>query len=322
MKKLLLVLLSLTLCLTLLAACTKEEATAIRLGGLKGPTTMGMVKLLKDAQDGTAENEYDFTLAASADELTPKLLKGELDILAVPANLGAVLFNNSEGAVQVLAINTLGVVYLVENGNTLQSLEDLRGKTIYATGKGSTPEAALNYILTQNGIDPEKDLTIEWKSEPAEVVAIMSQTPDTIAMLPQPFVTAAQNTVENLRIAVDLTQAWDALDNGSTLVTGVAIVRTEFAKEHPRAVATFLKEYEASTQYVNANVADAAQLIGDLDIVKAPIAEKAIPYCNITYIGGSELKPVLSGYLQVLFDQNSKSVGGKLPGDDFYYVAK
>ncbi len=293
----------------------------MRIAGLKGPTSMGMVKLMQDAEGGTAKNNYTFTIAGSADEITPKLTQGELDIAAVPANLAAVLYNNTKGAVQLLAVNTLGVIYIVEKGDSVQSLADLKGKTIYATGKGSTPEYALKYILSKNGIDPDKDVTIEWKTEPTEVVQTLAQADGAIAMLPQPYVTVAQGQVEGLRVAVDLNQAWNDLDNGSLFLTGVLVVRTEFAKEHPEQIDAFLKEYEASTEWVNANVADAAQLVEKYDIVKAAVAEKAIPACNITYLAGQQMKDATTGYLQVLFDQNPKSVGGQLPDDGFYYGA-
>ena len=299
------------------------EQTTIRLGGLKGPTSMGMVKLLADNDAGTTTNHYEFTMASSADELTPKMLQGELDILAVPVNLGSVLYNNSEGSVQLLAVNTLGVIYIVENGGqTVTDWSSLKGQTIYATGKGSTPEYALNYLLEENGLDPASDVTIEWKSEPSEVVALMAAEDHVIAMLPQPFVTVAQSKFPDLQVAIDLTQEWDKLDNGSQLNTAGLIVRTEFAQEHPDAVAAFLEEYAASTQYVNDNVAEAAQLVGQYDIVEAAVAEKAIPYCNIVCITGEEMKTSVEGYFQVLFDQNPQSVGGALPGDDFYYIAQ
>lgn len=292
----------------------------IRIGGLKGPTSMGMVQLMESSEAGTAANNYTFTIAGSADELTPKLIQGELDIAAVPANLAAVLYQNTDKAVKLIAVNTLGVIYIVENGNTVQSLKDLRGKTIYATGKGSTPEYALKYLLSENGMDAEKDVTIEWKSEPTEVVALLDGHQGAIAMMPQPYVTVAQTRIEGLRIAVDLTKTWDELKNGSMLITGVLVVRSEFAEQYPDQLATFLSEYKLSTEYVNSNIPEAAQLIEKFNIFKAAVAEKAIPFCNITYLEGSEMKNAMEGYLQVLFDQKPQSVGGVLPEDDFYYV--
>lgn len=302
------------------APAVEEEPVAIRLGGLKGPTSMGMVKLLDDAENGLTQNTYEFTMAGSADELTPKLLQGELDILAVPANLGSILYNNSNGQVQMLAINTLGVIYVVEKGgNTISSIEDLKGKTIYATGKGSTPEYALSYLLSQHGMDIETDVTVEFKSEPTEVVAAMATEETAVAMLPQPFVTVAQSQVENLSVVLDLTEEWDKLDNDSMFITAGLIVRREFAEKYPQQLAAFLAEYEASTLYANENVAETAVLVEKYDIVKAAVAEKAIPYCNIVCITGEEMKTAAQGYLQTLMDQNPQAVGGNLPGDDFYY---
>ena len=301
------------------------EETAVNVMALKGPTAMGMVQLMDNAEAGPVNgNSYTFTIAASADEVTPKLVQGEADIAAVPANLASVLYNNTEGQVQVLAINTLGVLYIVENGDSVQTVSDLAGKTIYASGKGSTPEYALNYILSENGIDPEADVTIEWKSEHSECVAALASDEDGIAMLPQPFVTTAQTQNENLRIALDLTEEWDALqadaETPSALLTGVVVVRTAFGDEHREAVIAFLDSYRESVDYVNANVTDAAALIEKYDIVTAAVAEKALPYCNITFIEGSEMQEKLSGYLNVLYEQNPTSVGGALPADDFYYI--
>lgn len=296
-----------------------EAPVTIRIGGMTGPTSMGMAELMEKNENGESANSYEFTVAGSADELTPKLIQGQLDMAAVPANLAAVLYNNTDGAVKLLAVNTLGVLYIVQTGDQVGSIADLAGKTVYATGKGSVPEYVLRYLLEQNGIDPDKDLTIEWKSEPTEAVAMLSQQGG-IAMLPQPYVTVAQGQVEGLKVALDLTREWNALDNGSTIVTGVIAVRSDFAAAHPEQVASFLEEYEASTKYVNENVADAAQLMEKFGIFKAAVAEKAIPYCNITFISGEDMRRTVTGYLQVLFDQNPKSIGGAMPGDDFVYA--
>ena len=300
---------------------TAPEPVNIRIGGLRGATSMGMVKLLKDSKDGVSFNTYEFTLAGSADEITPKLISGELDIAAVPANLASVLYNNTGGKIKLLAINTLGVLYIVERGVTIKTLSDLKDKTLYATGRGSAPEYALNFLLKENGIDPEKDVSIEWKPEPTEVVSLMAQNPGSIAMMPQPYVTVAQGAIGDLRIAADLTKEWDALGADSMLLTGVLVVRAEFADKYPGQIASFLDEYKASTEYVNANVRDASILIEEFDIFKAEIAAKALPYCNIAFYAGADMKTAMQGYLQALFDQNPQSVGGALPGGDFYYEA-
>lgn len=289
---------------------------------LKGPTAMGMVQFMNEAEAGnTPDNNYKFSIAAAVDEVTPKLVKREVDIAAVPANLASVLYNNTKGGVQVLAINTLGVLYVVENGDTVKSIADLKGKTIYASGKGATPEYALNYVLAQNGLTDQ--VTIEWKSEHTECLAALTANQDAIAMLPQPFVTTAQTKAKNIRVALDLTEEWDKLQANektpSALITGVVVARSEFVKQNPQAVSAFLDHYKTSVDYVNANTKDAAALVGKYDIVPAAVAEKALPECNITFIEGSEMKEKLSGYLSVLFGQNPKSVGGALPADAFYY---
>lgn len=301
-----------------------QEPVDIDIMALKGPTAMGMVQFMDQADTGAlTDNNYRFQITAVTDEVSAALGKGEVDIAAIPANLASVLYNNTDGAIQVLAINTLGVIYIVENGETIQSVEDLRGKTIYASGKGTTPEYALNYILSQNGIDIAADVTIEWKSEQAECLAALLADEQAIAMLPQPFVTTAQAQSEELRVALDLTEEWDKLQAGSetpsTLVTGVVVARREFVEQHPEAVSAFLDHYQASVEYVNANVKDAAQLVGQYDIVPAQVAEKALPACNITLIEGAQMQEKLSGYLSVLLEQNPQSIGGGLPGQDFYY---
>ena len=240
----------------------------------------------------------------------------------VPANLAAVLYGKTDGALEVLAVNTLGVLYIVESGDTVQSMADLKGKTIVAAGKGSTPEYALRYLLSENGIDPDNDVTIDWKSEHSECVAALASGQAAIALLPQPFVTVAQTKIEGLRMALDLTAEWDKLDNGSGLITGVIVARREVVDANPDAVDAFLKDYAASVEWVNGNTAEAAQLISEYGIVEAaPVAEMALPYCNIVCITGSEMKEKLSGYLQVLSDAEPASVGGALPGEDFYYGA-
>lgn len=301
-----------------------SEPVDVNIAALKGPTAMGMVKFMDDVDKGEVDDEnYSFQIAASADEVTPKLVQGELDIAAVPANLASVLYNNTKGQVQVLAVNTLGVLYIVENGETVQSAADLKGKTIYASGKGSTPEYALNYILTENGIDPAADVTIEWKSEHSECVAALANDSSGIAMLPQPFVTTAQTKNPAIRVALDLTEEWDKVQEGkeekSALLTGVVVARSEFVKENPEAVENFLDHYKESVDYVNDNTDDAAKLVGQYEIVTEEVAKKALPECNIVCITGDEMKEQLSGYLQVLLDANAQSIGGALPEDDFYY---
>ena len=300
---------------------------SVNILALKGPTAMGMVSLMNQADQGEVTDEnYNFQIVASPDEVTPAIAQGTADIAAVPANLASVLYQKTDGSVQVLTINTLGVLYLVENGDQIQSVSDLQGKTIYASGKGATPEYALNYILKENGLIPGEDVQIEWKSEHTECVAALAEHEDAIALLPQPFVTTAQSKNDSLRVALDLTEEWDNIqkknDGNSSLVTGVTVVRTEFAQEHPEIVEDFMECYQESVTFVNDHVEEAARLIGNYDIIPEEIAKKALPECNIVYIDGAEMKEKLSGYLEVLEQENPQAVGGALPADEFYYDAE
>ena len=259
-----------------LSGCGIKGPHEIRVGGMKGPTTIGMVKLLKDSELGRSDVKVDFTLTGAADELAPKVIKGEVDRAAVPANLASVLWNKTGGEVVLLAVNTLGVLYIVETGNDIQSIADLKGKTIYASGKGSTPEYNLRFILSQNGIDPDKDVTIEWKSEASETVAMLA-TGGGVAMVPQPYVASAQAKIENLRIALDLTREWENLGVSSKMITGVLVGRRDFVMANPGAVDEFLDEYEDSIEYVNEHVSEAAAIVGEYGIVGAQVAEKQFP---------------------------------------------
>lgn len=307
------------LMMLVLAGCAQAE-TPVNVAALKGPTGMGLVKLMDDAEAGA----YNFTMASAVDEITPMLVQGTVDIAAVPANLAAVLFNNTAGGVKVLAVNTLGVLYIVENGDTVHSVRDLKGRTIYASGKGATPEYALNYILETNGINPETDVTVEYKSEHAECLAAVTANPEGIALLPQPFVTVAQTKVDTIRIALNLTEEWEKVqatqETPSSLVMGVIVARTAFIDENSEAVSAFLDAYQASVTYVNENVPEAAALVAKYDIVPEAVALKALPYCNIVYIDGEDMVAKLGGYLAVLCQQNPKAVGGSEPDASFYYI--
>ncbi len=316
--------LALSVSLILLAGCNQAssaqpQAEQIRVACMKGPTGIGLVHLMDQTDQGKAQNPYVFSIHGSADEITPQLINGKLDLAAVPANLASVLYNNTQGQVEVLAINTLGVNYLVETGTTISSLQDVRGKTIYASGKGSSPEFALRYLLQENGIDPDQDVTLVWKSEATEVVALLAQTPGMIAMLPQPYVAVAQGKVPGLNVAVDLNAVWKNLNNGSLMITGVLVGRKAFVDQYQAQVETFLAEYQESTRLANELIPETARLTEKYGIVAAAAAEKAIPQCNITYIAGAEMKTALSGYLEVLMAQNAKSIGGQLPDDAFYF---
>lgn len=322
MKKLVSMLLALTLALIMGCAQAEDstsETTAVRIGALKGPTSMGMAQMLKDAADGNSN--YQFTIAGAPDEITALLVKGELDVAAVPSNLASVLYNNTNGGVKVAMINTLGILYVVEAGDTVNSVADLKGRTVYSSGKGATPEYSVDYILSQNGIDPETDVTVEFKSEHTELAAALQSGTADLAVLPEPFVTTVLAGNDKLRVALNLNEEWDKVSDGSGMVTGVLVVRSEFAEQHPDELTALLEAYEQSVNFVNENPAEAAAIIEQNGIAKAAVAEQAIPKCNIVFISGNEMRTKVEGFLEILFDMNPKAVGGALPGDDFYYGA-
>ena len=324
MKKKILSLL-LAAALLLLPACgaTAKGMSAegpVRIAGLKGPTTMGLVNLLDMEQQGSAALDYDLQLYGTADEIVPGLIKGELDMAAIPANLAAALYQKTKGGIQVMAVNTLGVLYVVEKGDTVHSMADLAGRTILSTGKGTTPEYLLRYLLEKNGLDPDKDVKIQYCSEATEVTAQMAAAQkDAIAVLPQPYVTAAGMKDPSLRVALDLTAEWDKVSD-SQLVTGVTVVRTQYAQEYPDVVEAFLQEYAQSVRTANTDLDRTAALCEQQGVVaKAAIAKKALPACNIVCRTGDEMQKDVSAYLSVLCAADPAAVGGKLPDEGFYW---
>ena len=331
MKKLLAVMLSVIMVFSFAACAGKsannegerktEETTTIRIGAMAGPTAMGMVKLRKDSENGNTKNTYAFEdFATDASAFVTPLATGEIDIAAVPSNLAANIYNKTEGKVQVVAVNTLGVLNLVERGNTVNSISDLKGKTIYATGMGAVPEYTIRYILSGNGLDADKDVNIVWCSDTTEALSKLKSEDGAIAVLPQPFVTAASAQISGLRVVMDLNEAWEKINNNSKIVTGVIVVRKEFAERYPEQLKKFIDEYNESVAYTSSNVDETAQLIAEYGVVaSAAIAKKALPKCHIVCYVNGDMKNALKGFLQVLYDQNPKSVGGSMPKDDFYY---
>ena len=302
----------------------EEEKAELKIAVLKGPTALGALQLMKQAENGETFDDYEFTLAGSPDEILGNIIKGEFTIAAVPVNVGSVLYNKTEGAVQMLAVNTLGVLYCVEAGEEIQSAADLKGKTVYTIGKGATPEYIINYLLSKNGIDVSKDMNLEFKSEPAEAAAILAEKGG-VAILPQPFVTAVLAKNPEARIAFDFNSQWEELGEESAITMGCIIVQKEFAEENPEAVARFMEAYEASVNFTNdeATLPEAAKLAVEYGIIPAePVAMKAIPNCAIVYVSGDEMKTMSRGFMEILYEANPAAVGGKMPSDDFYYNAK
>lgn len=296
------------------AACSKkQDDTEIRIAALKGPTGMGMVKLA----DKQNYPNYTVSIEASPDALNPRIISGEVDVAAVPVNLASVLYNKLDGDISVLAVSTLGVLYVVEAGSEVNSVADLAGKTVYATGQGATPEYILNYLLDKNGV--AGSVEVNYVGEHAALASMLADGSAEIGMLPEPNVTSTLAGNDNLRIALNLTEEWNKVCS-TELVQGVVIARKSFVNEHPEAIEQFLREYEKSSAFVNENIDEAAKLIVDVGILgNVEIAKKAIPNCNISFSKGEAMHKAVEGMLTVLFEANPKSIGGKLPDKDFYY---
>lgn len=295
------------------------DDTKLRVGSLKGPTTMGLVNMMSENEAGELPFQAEFTMAAAADELSAKLSSGDLDIALIPANLASVLYNKTEGGLQVIDINTLGVLYGVTGDASVTQLSDLAGKTVYMTGQGTTPQFAFEYILKENGLSDQ--VKIEYKSEATEIAALLKEDPEKIAVLPQPFATVTQQQNPDVKEFMNLTEEWKKCESSgeSELVTGLTVVRSEFLAEHEALVAEFVLEHEDSALKANEDVDGTAELVAKYGIIeKAPVAKLALPKCNIVCLTGADMEEALSGYLDVLYQANPQSVGGKLPGEDFY----
>ena len=317
-----------------LASCGKKEvivddtqnpapeeykAVDINVATLAGPTGIGLVKLMDNQKNGKAANKYKFSLCSDpATEVVPGVVSGNFQIASVPVNLASALYNKTNGDVQILAVNTAGVLYILENGNEINSFADLEGKTVYATGQGSTPEYILNYLLEKNGLTDK--VTVEYEASHDELAAKAASGKVSIAMLPEPKVTATLMQNSDMRIALDLTKEFESATN-LTLIQGCVIARKDFCENNPEAVKKFLEEYKASIEFAVNNIDDTATLCEEYSIIpKAAIAKKAIPNCNIVFITGEDMKKSVSANLQIFFDADPTSIGGKMPADDFYYA--
>lgn len=308
---------------TATATAEEEDNTTIRMMAMTGPTGMGLASLIANDKAGSGNSaDYEIELVSSPDQVVAPLAGGQIDIAAVPINLASTLYKKTEGKIRILAANTLGVLHVVENGETVKSIADLKGKTIYAPNPGSTPEYVLRFVLKENGIDPDKDVTLEFLTGGDEVAAKLASTPGSIGMLPEPKLSAFLSQNTSFRKALDMTEEWNKVaGEGNTLVQGVFVAREAFVEEHPAVVKAFLEDYDKSQKLVNTDLDQGAKLIVEAGIIpKEPLAKKAIPGSNITFLEGSEMKAAVSKCLQVLFEANPASVGGQLPADDIYYA--
>ena len=314
MKKFLAILLSLIIIIGATACSkTKKTGVTVNIGVLKGPTGMSAAWLMDQNDQKLSANEYNFTVAGTPDAITGQLINGDMDIAALPTNAISALYNKTEGKISVLGVNALGVLYILENGNSINSVSDLAGKTVLASGKGSTAEYVLNYILEKNGVIAE----IVWAAEHSEAATLALKGDYDIVMLPEPFVTNVTANSDAFRVALDLTEEWEALGSGELTMGGIA-VRTAFLEEHPDAVKAFVDEYGKSVAFTNSQPEDAAKLIAKYEIAAEEVAKNAIPRCNIVWLHGKDYKAVLENFLGVVYNANPAGIGGKMPGNDFY----
>lgn len=331
MKRIFAVLLTLALLIACCTGCGHSSNTSensspkedINIASITGPTGVGMANLMDKNDKQQAKNNYHFSLVNSPDEIVAKMSNGEADIAAIPTNLAASLYNKTEGKTRMLAVNTMGVLYILENGNTIKTVDDLKGKTIYSIGQGANPEYILDYILQKHNLQPGKDVTIQFVPTNDELATLMQSGKAEIAMVPEPTVSIIQNNNQNIRTALNITDEWNAISDGkSSLLMGCVIANQEYVDAHSDAVASFLEEYRTSIEDAKAHVEETAQLCEKYGIIaKAEIAQSAIPRCNLTYMDGAYMKSQIEEYFQVLFDANPKSIGGNLPSEEFYYKA-
>lgn len=320
-KRFLCLTLALLIALLSLFGCASKSTASFKIAVLKGPTGFGAIKLLDDSKNGNTENTYDFTIESASDAVTSALLSKQLDIAFLPSNAAAMLYNKTEGEVSVIGVATLGILYIVSRDENVSSLADLEGKKVVTSGAGSTAEYATSYLFENNGLKIGENVTLDYASEHSEAASKLLSEEYDIAILPEPFVTMVTLQDDSLKTAVSLTDEWTKLNAGKLPMAAIA-VRTELLKGNSAAIDTFLKEYAASADYVSKNPAEASELIEKYDIMKAPAAKNAIPNCNIVCETGEEMKEDLISLYEILFDANPKSIGGKMPGDDFYYIAK
>ncbi len=344
MKRFVSIITMLVFVLTILSACqavpAKEESTSentteaakkatVKLATLSGPTGMGMAYLLDDAQGGKTLNDYEYTVCASPDEITGKIVSGGFDIAALPTNAAATLYNKSNGKIKLLALNTECVLYILEKGDSIKSVSDLKGKTIYVSGQGSTPEYILNYVLEANGLEVGKDVKLDFTyATHNDLVAFAATGKADVILLPEPAVTGLLAKNKEMRVALDINDVWeDTVEDtefaDSEIAMGCVVVNTAFLQKNPDAVQNFLKEYEASIEKISdeEKLDESAKVIAKVGIVAAEgVAKSALPRCNITFETGAEMKSQVEGFYKVLFDANPSSVGGKMPDENLYYA--
>lgn len=303
---------------------TKHDAVDVNVYVLSGPTGIGAMNLWAKSDAGATLDRYHFTMPGANDEVVAAISNGDADIACVATNLAATLYNKTEGGITVLAVNTLGVLSMLTNGEEILSVSDLAGRTVYTPGQGANPEYILRYVLSGNGLDPDSDVTVRFVGESSELLSVWQTEPDAVIMAPQPVATSILIQNEGAIKVFDMTEEWNAVSGGeSTLMMGCVIVRNEFLAAYPQVVEDFLTEYADSIVGAQDDVEGTAALCEHYGLIpKAALAAKAMPECGLTFVSGDAMRTQLAGYLQVMYDANPKSVGGAMPGDDFYYSSE
>ena len=308
----------------MLTACGSNDdetpQVTINMAVLPGVSSLGAIWLMENAGNDETENDYIVEIMGSPEEIPPHIVRGSMDIAAVPTNLASILYNQTDGGVRVLALSTLGVLHLVDTTGEIHSIEDLRGRTVHLSGMGAAPEFAFSYVLRQNGLEPGADVFLEFHAMQPQIAASLEQGVAEIALLPEPFATTVLMNNPDVRHALDLSVEWSRVQPDYALVMTAIIVRTEFLEEHPEAVAAFMRDFERSINFVNTNVAEAAELAVSFELIpNVNIAMQTIPRSNQVFIKGERMQRYMHGYLSVLYAQLPASVGGALPDDDFYF---
>lgn len=324
--------LSLVLMLAVLAGCqpsapnTDDNPPAkanLNIAAIQGPTGIGLANLMQSNADKTSTNNYTFDVLTNPNDVTALLLNGDADIVSVPTNVAAALYNKTSGNIRILALNTGCVLTLMENGNTVNSVADLRGKTIYSTGQGANPEYVLRYLLQKNGLDPDKDVTLEFLTDNQDLGNRMASGSIEVALVPQPIATSVLLKNKNARVALDVATLWEnAVTDDSRIMMGCVIAKKDFVENNKAAVDAFLAEYKTSIEKANSDAAATGTLCETYGIIaNATMATKAIPSCALTFVSGADMSAKMKGYYDILFSYNAKSVGGAVPNEDIYYQA-
>ena len=298
-----------------------ETAPTVRIAAMRGPTALGLLNLMNLSDNGETELDYEFTLLGSPDQVPPLLVQGNVDVAVIPANLASILYNNDGLDVAALAIVTLGVLHIVDATGEINSVHDLRGRTIYASGQGATPEFALNYVLEQNGLTPGVDVYVEFRAEHTELAALLEAGLAEIALLPEPFATTVVNRVDGLEFALDLTVEWDNVQPDYSLIMSAVVVRREFLEAHPEIIRIFMSEYNDSITMFHQDIPATAELAVYYEIIGAvPIALQALPRTHVVFIYGEEMRSNLIGFFNVLYEANPGIIGGQVPANEFYFI--